>query len=412
MSFSQKNIFFTFFIFLLGGILGMVISPKEITSTWAPVDIFSSPKIEEVKKVIEKEYYKFSLKKKEDIENGVITSLVSALGDKHSTYFPQKEAKEFSEVLRGDFEGIWAVIDEHMRGIIIRKVFPSSPAEKAWLWAWDIITHVGDVSLIGMSVEDAVKKIRWPKWSQAVLKFLHGDLFEEKSVTVTRDMILLPSTTEKMLTGSVWYIEVAFFWDHTTEEFKKSLENVIHSWATSIILDFRNNGWGYLDTSVDLLSLFLPSHQVAVRTRENHRESPEEYMTYTTEETNTKIPLVIIVNSLSASATEIFAWALQDYGRAIIVGEKTYGKWSVQTPFVLEDGSILKLTIGRWFTPKDKSIDGNGITPDIVIPLFDRDFSQKFDRQLDGAYKIIQSLSGDKDTKKTIESFSGSDFSK
>lgn len=392
----------------------MVISPKEITSTWAPVDIFSSPKIEEVKKVIEKEYYKFSLKKKEDIENGVITSLVSALGDKHSTYFPQKEAKEFSEVLRGDFEGIWAVIDEHMRGIIIRKVFPSSPAEKAWLWAWDIITHVGDVSLIGMSVEDAVKKIRWPKWSQAVLKFLHGDVFEEKSVTVTRDMILLPSTTEKMLTGSVWYIEVAFFWDHTTEEFRKSLENVIHSWATSIILDFRNNGWGYLDTSVDLLSLFLPSHQVAVRTRENHRESPEEYMTYTTEETNTntKTPLVIIVNSLSASATEIFAWALQDYGRAIIVGEKTYGKWSVQTPFVLEDGSILKLTIGRWFTPKDKSIDGNGITPDIVIPLFDRDFSQKFDRQLDGAYKIIQSLSGNKDTKKTIESFSGSDFSK
>lgn len=390
----------------------MVISPKEITSTWAPVDIFSSPKIEEVKKVIEKEYYKFSLKKKEDIENGVITSLVSALGDKHSTYFPQKEAKEFSEVLRGDFEGIWAVIDEHMRGIIIRKVFPSSPAEKAWLWAWDIITHVGDVSLIGMSVEDAVKKIRWPKWSQAVLKFLHGDLFEEKSVTVTRDMILLPSTTEKMLTGSVWYIEVAFFWDHTTEEFRKSLENVIHSWATSIILDFRNNGWGYLDTSVDLLSLFLPSHQVAVRTRENHRESPEEYMTYMTEETNINIPLVIIVNSLSASATEIFAWALQDYGRAIIVGEKTYGKWSVQTPFVLEDGSILKLTIGRWFTPKDKSIDGNGITPDIVIPLFDRDFSQKFDRQLDGAYKIIQSLSGDKDTKKTIESFSGSDFSK
>lgn len=390
----------------------MVISPKEIISTWAPVDIFSSPKIEEVKKVIEKEYYKFSLKKKEDIENGVITSLVSALGDKHSTYFPQKEAKEFSEVLRGDFEGIWAVIDEHMRGIIIRKVFSSSPAEKAWLIAWDILTRVANDSLVGMPAEEAVKKIRWPKWSTVTIKFLRWESAQEKNVQVRRDTILIPSTSEKMLTGSVGYIEVAFFWDHTTDEFKKSLENVTHSWATSIILDFRNNGWGYLDTSVDLLSLFLPSHQVAVRTRENHRESPEEYMTYTTEETNTKIPLVIIVNSLSASATEIFAWALQDYGRAIIIGEKTYGKWSVQTPFVLEDGSILKLTIGRWFTPKDKSIDGNGITPDIVIPLFDRDFSQKFDRQLDGAYKIIQSFSGTKDTKKIIESFSGSDFSK
>ena len=322
----------------------------------------------------------------------MIQALVWSLGDKHSNYFPPKEAKDFSEVLRGDFEGIGAVIDEHPLGIILRRVFSTSPAEKAGLLAGDILTHVDTTNIVGLSSEEAVMKIRWPKGSQAILTYLHGDTHEEKKVTVTRDTIVLPSTQEKMLSGSVGYIEVAFFGDHTKEEFEKSLQNITASWAKSLILDFRNNGWGYLESSVDLLSYFLPDKSLAVMTRENDVKNNESFSTTKNPLTNENIPIVIIINNLSASATEIFAWALQDYTRAILVWEKSYGKWSVQTPFIMHDGSILKVTIGRWYTPKDKSIDKNGITPDVRIPLYESDYQKRYDRQLEWAKTVLETL--------------------
>ena len=357
------------------------------------IDVFTSPKIEQAKKIIEKEYYHFNEKSKQEIEDGVLNSIVESLGDKHSSYFNQKDAKEFSEVLRGDFEGIGAVIDQHMKGIIIRKVFDTSPAKKAWLQEGDIILKVGSESMVWLPTDVAVKKIRGPKGSKITVNYLRWNT-EIKTVEITRDTILIPSVQGIILSGStIGYIEVAFFWENTTDEFIKELHSITKSGATSLILDFRDNGWGYLDTAVDLLSYFFDENTLVVRTRENNPKLTQELKTHKVESIlPSKIPVVMLINGLSASATEIVAWAFQDYGRAILVGEKTYGKWSVQEPFVLDDGSILKITIGRWYTPKDQNIDKNGITPDVIVPIFEADYVAKNDRQLNAAKELVKQL--------------------
>lgn len=420
MIFLQKNRIL-FLIFIFGGVLGFF---WNFYSSWinsweqnsnlikGNEDVFTSKKIIEARRIIENEYYHFNEKTKEEIENAMISAMVWSLWDRHSTYFPPKEAKEFSEVLRWDFEGIWAVIDEHMKWIIIRKIFPSSPAEKAGLQDGDILTYVGNESLLWLTTEQAVKKIRWPKGSKTQITYLRGEKYSENKTEVTRDTIIVPSTQEKILSGSIGYIEIAFFGEHTREEFQKSFHNLISSGATWIILDFRNNWWGYLDSAVDVLSFLLPDKKEAVITRENDIKKTQILFTKKIQNTNEKIPLVMIVNGLSASATEIVAWALQDYSRSIIVWEKSYGKWSVQEPFILGDGSILKITIGRWYTPKDRGIDGNGISPDVPIPIFEKDFTNHYDRQLEWAKKVLETLIQTKNSQETIEKMKKEDFTK
>ena len=404
MQFLQKNISLPI-LFIIGIVLWVLINQtfwENIKMHWLydwsyqtktnSGDIFTSVKIKQVENIIQKQYYHFSEKSRQEIEDGVISSLVNSLWDKHSSYFNIKDAKDFSEVLRGDFEWIGAVIDEDIKWIIIRKVFDGSPAQKAWLESGDIMTNVWGESMIGLSTEEAVKKIRWPKGSKVKITYIHTDKDVKNEVEIIRDTVFIPSAAEKMLTGSIWYIEVASFWEHTTEEFQKSFQNLTNSGAKGIILDFRNNGGGYLDTAVDILSFLLPEKSTAVITRENSKNSQITLFTKQNKFTNTNIPVVMLINELSASATEITAWALQDFGRAIILGEKSYGKWSVQEPFALDDGSILKITIGKWYTPKDRWIDGVGITPDVIIPILTKDFANSYDRQFEWAKKALDLL--------------------
>lgn len=419
MIFSQKHISFLF-LFLSGLFFGFyfselssskdesILSSFPSFSSWIEEkiwqDIYDSKKIQEAKWMIYDEYYHFTEKTKEEVENGFISALVASLGDKHSTYFPPKDAEEFSDTLRGDFEWIWAVIDENPKWVKIQKVLENSPAEKWGLKNGDIIIKSNSISLVGLSAEDAVKKIRWPKWSTVQIIYLRWESNEEFTVDIKRDRVLIPSTRQQIFTGSIGYLEVGYFGEHTIDEFRKSLKSLTDSGATGIILDFRNNPGWYLDSAVDILSTLISGDSIAVITRENDPKKNETLYTKTTAFTNTWVPLVFLVNGLSASASEILAGALQDYGRAIVVWEKTYGKWSVQSPFVMSDGSILKLTIWRWYTPKDRGIDGMGITPDIIISLKDEDYKNIYDRQLEWAKKLMEALiQNNGDVKSTIE---------
>ena len=380
--------------------LSSIISSQGIT---LHASIFDSKKVQEAKQMIESQYYHFSEKRKEDIENQFITALVASVGDKHSSYFPPKVATEFKDSLRWDFEWIGAVIDENPRGIKVQKVFKNSPAEIGWLKKGDILTMIDTTRLVGMKTDIAVDKIRWPKWSKIIVKYIRWENNTENTTEITRDRVLIPSVQEKMLTWSIGYIEVAFFWEHTEDEFATSLKNITKSWAIGIILDFRNNPGGFLETAVHILSQILPPESKAVITRENDPKKDEILYTRWFLVPNTKTPIIMLVNGLSASASEIVAWALQDYGRAILIGGKTYGKWSVQTPFSMSDGSMLKLTIGRWYTPKDRWIDGEGITPDIMIPLKDEDYIKDYDRQLEWARRVMDEfLKENGNTTKTI----------
>lgn len=340
--------------------------------------------------LIRKYAYGFDKKPREDIEDAMLKSIIAWLWDKHSTYFTKKETTQFEEALRGDFEWIGAVINEHPRGIKIMKIIVGSPAEKAGLKAGDIMTKVGETSIVGKTTEEAVQVIRWPKWTQAHITYKRGEDNTELHVTVTRDRVNVPSVSEKMLENHIGYIEIATFGEHTTNEFIRSWNMLSSSGAKGMILDFRNNGGGYLDTAVDLASIILPERTPVVIIKQNDPKKNEILMTRRWSKSNTTIPVIILINDYSASASEIFAGAMKDHDRALLIGNRSYGKWSVQEPFDLGDGSIIKITTARWYTPKDTSIDEKWITPDIGVTLSNKDYENIFDRQLKAAQLIIQ----------------------
>lgn len=422
MNILQKNIYLIF-LFFSGIFFGYYIGQSPITtdngksqfqlssiSIWDSSNneaekIFESHKIEEAKKLISTKFYHFSNKTKIEMENNFISSLVLSLWDKHSSYFPPKEASEFKDTLQWDFEWIGAVIDEHPKWIKVQKVLKNSPAEKGGLKNGDILLSVDATRLTGLSTEQAVDKIRWPKGTIITIKYLRGEENTEISTKIMRDRVLVPSTQEKILTGSIGYLEVGFFGEHTIDEFEKSFRALTASGSRWIILDFRNNPGWFLDSAVEILSVILPNGSKAVITRENDPSKTETLYTKWYPRPNTTTPIIMLINGLSASASEIVAGALQDHKRAILIGEKTYGKGSVQTPFGMSDGSMLKLTIGRWYTPNDRWIDGDGIIPDIIISIKDEDYKNLYDRQLEWALKIMDTLIENSwSVAKTIES--------
>lgn len=423
MTFTQKTLItplLCIFLWLLIGYRLTEYFPVYTTSTsintntgitLSNEEIFASKKIQKTIDIIRKYSYWFEKKTNVDIENAMMKSIVNSLGDKHSTYFTQKETTEFEEALRGDFEWIGAVINENPKWIKIMKIIAGSPAEKSGLKAGDIMTRVGDESIVGKSIEDAVKVIRWPKWTQANITYRRWDDPIDLSVSVTRDRVNVPSVAEKMLENKVGYIEVATFGEHTSDEFVQSWNTLMLSGAVGMILDFRNNGWWYLDTAVDLASIVLPEWSPVVIIKQNDVTKNETLLTRPWTKYNTTIPIIVLVNDFSASASEIFAGALQDYTRAVILGEKSYGKWSVQEPFDLGDGSIIKITTARWYTPKDMSIDEKWITPDVSVLLMSKDYEEIFDRQLKAAEIIIRDqIDNDMSVATTIEKYKTNTF--
>lgn len=362
---------------------------QKIDTSISSLDIFATPKIQKTMDIIRRYSYGFDKKTKVDIENAVMKSIVSGLGDKHSTYFTQKETSEFEEALRGDFEWIGAVINENIRGIKIMKIIVWSPAEKSGLKVGDIMTRVGDINIIGKSTEEAVKVIRGPKWTKAEITYKRWEENIDLHTSVIRDKVNVPSVGEKMLDNGIGYIEVSTFGEHTSDEFIRSWNTLTQSGARGIILDFRNNGGWYLDTAVDLASIVLPESVPVVIIKQNNTSKNETLMTKVGIKNNINIPIIILINDFSASASEIFAGAMQDHKRWLLIGEKSYGKWSVQEPFDLWDGSIIKITTARWYTPNDISIDEKGITPDIGVMLTNKDYDSLFDRQLRAAEVIM-----------------------
>ncbi len=352
------------------------------------ISILQSKKILEAYTYLEKYYYWFHERTETEREDAMIDALTQSLGDKHTSYFNPKDAQEFTESLSGDFEWIGAVIKEHPKGIQIMKVLNNSPADKNWLLKWDIILKIDQTETTGMLAEDAVDIIRGPKWTKVILSILSWST--EKIVTIQREKVIVPSVYSEMMTGTtIGYIEVGFFGEHTTDEFTDSVEKLIEDGAKSLIIDARNNGWWFLDSAVEIVSIFVEEWKLVVATRGIRAEENAEYKTIKRKIQEKNIPIIMLVNNMSASATEIVAWALQDYDRAIILWEKTYGKWSVQEPFILSDGSMMKVTIAKWFTPKDRGIDEKWIDPDVAIWLTDEDYKNIYDRQLEAAKALI-----------------------
>lgn len=324
------------------------------------------------------------------IEQWMIEWMVNSLWDKFSEYMSIEETKQFNEALAWDFEWIGAVVDKHELWVVVDMVIKWSPALENGILKWDIVTEANGKTLQDLTVTEAVALIKGPADTKVVLKILRSWENDILTKEITRKKITIPSVQSEIFKEEkIGYIALNMFWDQTSYEFEQALLTMNSPDVEWVIIDLRDNGWWYLQSAVEILSHFVEKGNVLVTTKYSNSIPDDVYYS----ENFWKIfdkKLVVLINENSASASEITAWALRDYKKAILVWEKSYGKWSVQSPYEMEDGSLLKLTIAKWYTPKDYSIDHNGIDPDIKVSFLREDFENKYDRQKETAKKVLK----------------------
>jgi len=360
---------------------------KNNVNYWIVNNDLDLKKYWEVYNLIKTKYYWVEGIDKNKIIDWSISWMVKALWDKHTEFFTKKETLDFNQVLSWDFEGIWAVVKKIPLWIEIERIIKWSPAKKYGIQEKDIILKANDIELKDLLLYDAVGKIKWPAWTKVSLNIIRKGEKDLLNIDVIRAKIKIPSVQSKILKkDNIWYIEVNMFWQNTSEDFEKELNKLKETkW---LIIDLRNNWWWYLQSAVNILWNFIWNWKILVTTK--YRDS---FFNIAYRSVNSWIKynkkIVIIVNGSSASASEITAWALSDYKKAIIVWEKSYWKWSVQQPFDLEDKSMVKITIAKWFTPNGKNIDKEWITPDIEVKFKKEDFEKSYDRQLEESKKIL-----------------------
>ena len=319
---------------------------------------------------------------------GALQGTLTALNDPYSLFLNPEGSKEFSDELDGKFEGIGAEIGIRQEVLTIISPLPGSPAEKAGLKSLDKIMEIDGISTIGLNLDKAVNLIRGDKGTEVILTIARVGSDELKKVAVTRDTIKINSVTLEDKEGFA-YIKVTNFNSDTSSAFLEKANEVIQKSPKGIILDLRNNPGGFLETAVDLAGYWVEKGQVVVREEFNEPELNQQYLSSGQAQFQ-GIKTVVLVNSGSASASEIVSGTLQDYGLATIVGETTFGKGSVQELEKLSDGSSVKITVARWVTPQGRTIDLNGITPDVEIELTQEDYDGGGDPQLDKAIELLQ----------------------
>lgn len=332
-------------------------------------------------------------KDKTDDENriyGATKGMVSALGDPYTVYMTPKETKEFEQSLDGKLEGIGAELTVENGNLVVITPIKGSPAEKAGLKPGDIVYKIDENITSDLTLFDAIMKIRGPKGTKVKLTLIRKKAPEPIEVSIIRDSINIPST-ELAFKEDIAVITVNQFNDSTTTEMNKIIGEILIKKPKGIIIDLRNNGGGYLDTSVTFLSEFIEGKKTAVIIKQRD-ESKNEVLKTSGKARLKNFPLVVLINEGSASASEIVAGAIQDYKSGLLIGEKSHGKGSIQQIDDLEDGSSLRITIAKWFTPLDRSIDKAGILPDRVVKITDEDIKDKKDPQMDEAVNYLEEL--------------------
>jgi len=318
---------------------------------------------------------------------GAINGMMESLGDKHSTYMDPQTYTDANSELAGSFEGIGAYVDTTTDYLTIISPIPGSPAEKAGLQAGDKIIKIDGEDMTGINAELVRRKVLGPAGSTVKLTVARSSESAPLEFSIIRDKIVVKSATGKMLDNNIAYVQVTTFGDNTTSELKSTLTELMAQNPQGMILDLRNNGGGYLQTAVEVISQFAPK---GVALYEKSGDGKQNVYDVIPGGLATDIPLVVLINEGSASASEITAGALQDYGRAKLVGVVSYGKGSVQNwvPLSNDQGAV-RVTIAKWYTPNDRTIDGVGLTPDIYVGMTIDDFKAKLDPQLDAAVETL-----------------------
>ncbi len=322
-----------------------------------------------------------------DLFYGAIAGLVEALGDPHSFFLTPSLTAEFTQELDGTFYGIGAELGRKNGFLVIVAPLDSSPADKAGLKAGDRILAIDQIDATDMSVGEAISKIRGASGQAVVLNILSKDSQEARAVSIVRAKIDIPSVKYKTA-DDIAVIDITNFNSDTGSRFTAVAQKILQDNPRGIIVDLRNDPGGFLDTAVEITSSWLEPGQVVVRETYGDKRNDIEHKALK-RLSLAKFKTVVLVNEGSASAAEIMAGALQDYGLATVVGLTTFGKGSVQQLIPLQDNSSIKLTVARWLTPRGRTIDGQGIRPNIEVQLTEDDYNNDRDPQLEQAKAII-----------------------
>jgi len=329
------------------------------SSTYKSLKIFN-----EVLDIVEKNYVEEVKQKKliDEAVNGMIKSL-----DPHSAYLTPDQYKELQVDTSGTFGGLGIVISMQNDQLTVVSPIEDTPAFKAGLKAGDRIMKIDGQITKGMSIQDAVKKMRGPENTKVTLTILRKDMKEPKDYEIVRAVIKIKSVKHNVYDDSIGYIRISAFQESTVDELKKALQQVNGKAKDlkGIVIDVRNNPGGLLDQAVKASDAFLKSGTIV--STKGRVKAIESKFVARDDGSEPSCPMVVLVNEGTASASEILSGALQDNGRAIVLGMPTFGKGSVQTVIPLEDGSALKLTTAKYYTPKGRSIQAEGIKPDIVV---------------------------------------------
>lgn len=344
-------------------------------------------KMELIEKVVEDYYYKEEFDV-EEMENGIYRGMLASLGDPYSEYFSKEELVELNKQTEGIFYGIGAVltIDEDTGFGMIKEVKPDTAAQEAGVLDGDLIYEVDGVSTYGLSLSEIVSKVRGDENTQVVLTMIRDSAPEPIDITVTRRRVEEETVAATMYDNGIGYIQIAEFDQVTAAQFEENLKMLQNDGMQAMILDLRSNPGGNVNTVVDIARMILPEGMIVYT--EDRDGNRTEYKCDGTRQLN--MPLVVLINGASASASEILSGAIKDHGVGVLMGTTTFGKGIVQRVIGLSDGSAVKLTISTYFTPNGANIHGVGIKPDIEC-IFDANsyYDNRYDNQLEQARQYL-----------------------
>jgi carboxyl-terminal processing protease len=327
---------------------------------------------------------------------GAISGMMNSLGDAHTIYLSPQNYTEANSQLAGNYAGIGAYVDTTGTVLTITRPMPNSPAEKAGLQAGDQIIAVDGKDMTGMIPDTVRQKVLGPEGTVVKLTILRPGKTAPFDVQITRGIIVVPSVTSKMLANNIAYIQIATFGDGSNtipNDLHKQLADLLAQSPKGLILDLRYNGGGALSTAIAVASEFVPSGVIVSEKSGTGKITPYDAAPGGLA-TNKTLPMIVLVNEWSASASEIVSGALQESGRAKLLGVTTYGKGTVQLWINLSNNKndnqgAVAVTIARWLTPKGYTIDKKGLTPDIVVQMTADDAKAGKDPQLDAAIKQL-----------------------